>query len=370
MGRGQPKKFRAFGEEKTIREWLADHRCKVSHSAVCRRVGRGWSLAQALSAAPHDEDRIEAFGDRKTVGEWAKDPRCAVRERTLAGRLARGEPIEEALMRPANKPFGPRARNGKGWTAFGQTLTANQWAADPRCVVSLHVLGTRLRAGTDPELAITKPLADHERRFTAFRETKSLTAWSKDERCAVCYGTLTQRIDRGWDIVDALTVAPLGKGNPVTERGSTASKPSNGKLPNGRDVALEAFGESKTLRQWAEDPRCQVPYLRLRTRLIHGWTLEDAIKTVPAVGNRNVEAFGESKSLYAWEKDPRCLVTQKTLRHRMMNGESLEEAMSRPSQNERLREFWQVDLESQLCRPDLATNRSNEARPTKALQEP
>ena len=97
---------------------------------------------------------------------------------------------------------------------------------------------------------------------------------------------------------------------------------------------MEAFGEKKTLRDWAADARCQVPYLRLRTRLRKNWSLEDAIATVPAMGNRNVEAFGESKSLHAWEKDPRCLVTHKALRYRMNNGESLEEAMSRPAQNE------------------------------------
>jgi hypothetical protein len=88
------------------------------------------------------------------------------------------------------------------------------------------------------------------------------------------------------------------------------------------------------LRDWAADPRCQVPYLRLRTRLRRNWSLEDAITTVPAVGNRNIEAFGESKSLFAWAKVPRCLVSAKTLRYRMNNGESLEEAMSRPPQNE------------------------------------
>jgi hypothetical protein len=106
---------------------------------------------------------------------------------------------------------------------------------------------------------------------------------------------------------DALSVPPRGMGCPQSYR-KKKSEPSDRILPDGRNVLIEAFGEKKTLRDWAADSRCQVPYLRLRTRLKKNWTLEDAITVVPAAGNRNVEAFGESKSLYTWKKDPRCLV--------------------------------------------------------------
>lgn len=331
----------AFGEQKTLRAWKEDYRCVVCGSAVDRRLRRGWTLERALTCPPNDEDLREGFGERKTVAEWADDPRCTVQERTLCGRLASGEPIEEALTRPAWKFSSQRSRTGKKWTAFGQSLTANQWAEDTRCVVPLNVLRMRLATGVKPVTAITKALGNHEREFTAFGETKSLTAWSKDSKCVVSYGTLLQRMDRGWDIVDALSVAPLSKGSPGRRSGCAATKWCS-VLPSGRETRLEAFGESKTLREWVEDPRCQVPYLRLRTRLKKNWSLEDAIATVPAVGNRNVEAFGESKSLYAWEQDPRCLVTHKALRYRMANGESLEEAMSRPPQNERLRPIWNL----------------------------
>ncbi len=341
MGRHRSEVVAAFGEEKTLREWKEDSRCLVCGSTVDRRIRRGWSLERALTCSANEEDLREAFGERKTVGQWANDPRCVVEERTLCGRLARGEPIEEALTRPAWKFSSRRARTGAKWTAFGQTLTAKQWAEDPRCVVPVSVLRTRLAKGVKPAIAITKALGKHEREFTAFGETKCLTAWSSDSRCVVSYGTLMQRLDRGWEIVEALTVAALSKGSPGSKNGRASTKWCS-LLPNGREARLEAFGESKTLREWAEDPRCQVPYLRLRIRLKKNWSLEDAIATLPAVGNRNVEAFGESKSLYAWEQDPRCFVTHKTLRYRMTNGESLEEAMSRPSGQERVRQFWKI----------------------------
>ncbi len=331
----------AFGEEKTLREWKEDSRCLVCGSAVDRRLRRGFSLERALTCPANDEHLRRAFGERKTVSMWANDPRCAVPERTLRGRLARGESVEGALTRPAWKFSPQRSRTGKKWSAFGQSLTANQWAEDPRCVVPLSALRMRLAKGVKPATAITKTLGNHEREFTAFGETKSSAAWSKDSRCVVSYGTLLQRVDRGWEIVGALSVAPLSEGSSGRRSACAAAKWCS-VLPNGREARLEAFGESKTLREWADDPRCQVPYLRLRTRLKKNWALEDAIATVPAVGHRNVEAFGESKSLYAWEQDPRCLVTHKALRYRMDNGETLEQAMSRPPQNERLRPIWDL----------------------------
>ena len=42
--------------------------------------------------------------------------------------------------------------------AFGDSRTAREWSEDPRCVVSLLTLKTRLRKWTDVEGAITTPL--------------------------------------------------------------------------------------------------------------------------------------------------------------------------------------------------------------------
>lgn len=323
----------AFGVAKTLAEWKADPRCVVCKSTVHRRLKRGWHLERALSVPPNEEFLLQAFGERKTLGHWSEDPRCVVAARTLAERIGRGEPMEEALTRAAFKPASTRPRTGKKWTAFGESKTINEWGADSRCVVPLNVLRWRLIKGVLPDVAITKPTVPHEREFEAFGETKSLTAWSRDKRCVINYRTLTQRIDRGWNLFDAISKPAISPGCPKKPDPSRPKKHEL-HLPSGIDVPFEAFGENKTLREWAADSRCKVPYLRLRTRLKRNWKLEDAIATVPAVGNRNVEAFGESKSLHAWERDPRCLVAAKTLRYRMDHGETLEAAMSRPPQNE------------------------------------
>jgi hypothetical protein len=46
-------------------------------------------------------------------------------------------------------------------------------------------------------------------------------------------------------------------------------------------VKVEAFGESQTVPEWAEDARCAVSYATLRERLRRGWTAERAITTPP-----------------------------------------------------------------------------------------
>lgn len=40
-----------------------------------------------------------------------------------------------------------------------------------------------------------------------------------------------------------------------------------------------AFGELKTMSEWAEDPRCLPPYYTLRNRLQRGWDPERALTT-------------------------------------------------------------------------------------------
>jgi hypothetical protein len=44
-----------------------------------------------------------------------------------------------------------------------------------------------------------------------------------------------------------------------------------------RSKRITAWGENKSARDWADDPRCVVSYSTLRARLTRGWAPEDAI---------------------------------------------------------------------------------------------
>lgn len=55
---------------------------------------------------------------------------------------------------------GNNRRSNRWVTIFGETKTIAQWSRDPRCVVKQGTFGFRIRAGWDPQKALTAPLLD------------------------------------------------------------------------------------------------------------------------------------------------------------------------------------------------------------------
>lgn len=106
------------------------------------------------------------------------------------------------------------------------------------------------------------------RYFTAFGETKCLFDWGKDPRCAVTVWALRSRVDREkWDDFEkALTT-------PITDRKSISRNTK-------RNTMLTAFGETKCMSAWLEDPRCTVKKWGLMERLKKGMEPEKAITLV------------------------------------------------------------------------------------------
>ena len=90
-------------------------------------------------------------------------------------------------------------------------------------------------------------------------------------------------------------------------------------------------GVSKPLAAWADDYRCVVPYKVLWGRLEEGWEFEKALITPQrrTGGYRLITAFGETKSVTEWVNDPRCGAgTVKTLWKRINDGWPAERAVS------------------------------------------
>jgi len=107
-----------------------------------------------------------------------------------------------------------------------------------------------------------------------------------------------------------------------------------------------AFGEKKTLLDWARDPRCVVGYQIILKRLRAGIPLElgMSVKRFAFLDPRTIPltAFGETKSIRGWARDPRCLVAYSTFLRRLHLGEQLEDALRRPD-NEVIRPIWNED---------------------------
>ena len=66
------------------------------------------------------------------------------------------------------------------------------------------------------------------------------------------------------------------------------------------NVVLAAFGESKLLIEWTEDPRCSVTFAALQKRLAIGWDAEKAIST-PKYATRSKRGTPSGGLAQVWE---------------------------------------------------------------------
>jgi Leu/Phe-tRNA-protein transferase len=236
--------FEAFGEKKSLREWTADSRCKVSVGNIKNRMANGETFQEAMSRPVRKSQaskKILAFGEKKSIKEWAADSRCVVPPGTLLNRLKNKVPPELAISQPQYKC--------KLYTAFGESKPLKDWLNDPRCIVSYTTLMNRIKSGIPIEAAIANSKrADQKartagKRYSAFGEEKTLLEWSKDPRCVVSLETIHGRLARNRDLEDALTMPMFGR------------------------QLFHAFGEDKLLKEWAIDPRCVVSFPTLKSRL-------------------------------------------------------------------------------------------------------
>jgi hypothetical protein len=151
--------FTAFGETKSFKEWLSDSRCTVSRVTVLGRLSMGIPFENAISVGRGTKipDRIYAFGESKTLYDWLGDPRCVVSEPILKKRLKFGMEAESALTTPASaEAHGARGPKKYEIEAFGERKSAEEWYMDVRCEVSFSRFKKNLASGMVPEVAMRK----------------------------------------------------------------------------------------------------------------------------------------------------------------------------------------------------------------------
>ena len=351
----------AFGETKTLLAWAHDSRCVIGERGLLTRLQQGWLPEEALTIPGyHDDQRtLVAFGERKTLADWLQDARCRANARVVRHRLREGWEAERALTMP-----GGFNHNGH-YTAFGETKTVAGWSADERCRVPHIVLLQRLRRGWPLEQSLATIPHHSTRRtaLTAFGETKSLAAWVRDPRCVVAPATVSERLSRGWSLEEALTHAPLPYPHSQALCAFGETKPMAAWLEDvrclvGRDAIkyrlaqgwsvedalatppgarrgrrLTAFGLTQSLQAWTQDKRCRVSVATLTARLTTGWPLEEALTTPPFERLPQLTAFGDTLPISAWIADPRCIVSRATLLERLREGWPADRALATPSRH-------------------------------------
>ena len=101
----------AFGEEKTLSQWVDDKRCRVEYATLQKRLRLGWHSEDAISIKSGEGGRsykpkkdskfYKAFDESKTLFEWSKDKRCSPSYKMLWQRVEQlGWHIEDAIEIP------------------------------------------------------------------------------------------------------------------------------------------------------------------------------------------------------------------------------------------------------------------------------
>lgn len=89
------------GMSKPLAAWADDPRCVVPYKMLWERLQDGWEFERALITPQRRTGGyrlITAFGETKSVTEWVKDPRCpGVKAQTLWKRVNDGWPSERAI---------------------------------------------------------------------------------------------------------------------------------------------------------------------------------------------------------------------------------------------------------------------------------
>ena len=108
----------------------------------------------------------------------------------------------------------------------------------------------------------------------------------------------------------------------------TTSQGNNRNRANNKVITYQ--GLTQSLASWADDRRCNVPYKVLWERLQDGMDFEKALLAPQrrAGGYRMLEAYGETKSVSEWALDARCPVSASTLWARVNRGWTHERAIS------------------------------------------
>lgn len=101
LNRDDLRLITAFGETKCVADWVLDERCKVSYKCLHLRVTKfkdSWPDIEKAFTVPPQQGRkvnkykpenmmLTAFGETKSMAEWLKDERCVANAFVLRNRI-------------------------------------------------------------------------------------------------------------------------------------------------------------------------------------------------------------------------------------------------------------------------------------------
>jgi len=121
----------------------------VIYETLIHRIINNYPFEQCFDADQKcnllDKVKYKGFGVEKTISEWLKDSRCPYKDRYLFSEKLRASGDVETVFANYKKPRSTTRKNEIKYKAFGVYKTAKQWVEDPRCNLSLRGLRSRLQ---------------------------------------------------------------------------------------------------------------------------------------------------------------------------------------------------------------------------------
>ena len=291
-----------FGQWKELTEWLKDRRCPegLTYQSLYKRMKKAnWDIEKVFQKPHRKKGQRYPYGGKSfTLQELVALPSCQPDQDTLRIRIQRlGWTIKKAVEHPVK----PKVRM---IPAFGLLLPMEEWVVHEKNKVGRRIIA-RIERGIDPEVAMicTEKINGI---YVDFRGEHRRLASLCDE-FEMPYKLVVKRYYAGIDIELALT------------------------SPSGLDEKLfEAFGEKKTLSEWARDPRCKCTYDTLWYRVNRaGMSVEVAMSLQDYLNQTYVEIYGVRRTVAAWAGSRYCKVPHRLFYERLRTGMPPELALMR-----------------------------------------
>lgn len=325
----------AFGQTKTISEWVSDRHCVVEKTTFVSRVDNGWDIERALTTPKTTNNAMltkpEFWKDEEL--QFIRDNFVTMKNREMAEILGRST-VSVKQKRAQLKLNKPKIKPGDKFDRL--TVVAGPFLMKYNNQQESMVL-CRCSCDEKTESLVRVALLKkgHSRSCGCLFRERALEAATKhgcQKENPRLYNVFTGMIHRCYDIKCDSYVDYGGRGISVTdewnpnvcgmdvairnffnwvatagyEDGLTIDRidnngnyePSNCRWVDMTTQAnnrrsnhlLEIFGETKTIAQWSQDPRCVIKHQTLATRLRkrNDWTSEMLEVVITTPGNVNL----------------------------------------------------------------------------------
>jgi len=142
------------GRLMSIYDWGHSEMCECGYTTFIKRIKKGMTVGAAFIL----DKKYRVWGEDKTLSEWSKDKRCVVARITLYKRVANGVPIKTAIIsKTISRQSLYTITFATRLSYYGEWKTILEWSMDPRIKFSKDELIYRMKKGWTPPRILGLP---------------------------------------------------------------------------------------------------------------------------------------------------------------------------------------------------------------------